>query len=101
MLNFISNAFSLQMVDDCAVLAVTPADWDEIPEDVICAIGHEDTARIASQLAGKTLEANRISIALHKGDVLFVVQVMGGRLPEGCTQLPEGIQIELRKVIIL
>ena len=118
---YIGNAFSLQMVQDCDVRVETinvsdvqlaiDANW----QDVQFCIGHADTAAVAcSELnrdyryhgdsANKlTVETvfQRRNISLVKGDVLYVLQVMGGRLPEGCTELPEGIQLQWRKVTVL
>ena len=77
------------------------SDLEEIKEaETVSAVGHPDTAAAISDLLGKEVPANRISISLNKGDVLYVAQLIGGRLPEGCKTLPEGFQIKFYKVTI-
>ena len=77
------------------------SDLKEIKEaEIISAVGHPDTAAVISDLLGKEVPANRISISLEKGDVLYVAQLLGGRLPEGCKSLPEGFQMKFYKVTI-
>jgi hypothetical protein len=99
MAKYLSNAFSLQMckefpanirVEKCATLV------DEMPDltHYESVIGHQDLANILG------VPMNRKSITLQPGDELIVAQVMGGRLPEGTTVLPEGITIELLRVTI-
>jgi hypothetical protein len=117
---YVGNAFSLQMVQDCTVRVesisledaqvLIDANW----VDVAFCIGHADTAAVAcSELnTGYRYHGNsankltveevfqRRNINLNAGDVLLVLQVTGGRLPEGCTELPEGIQLQWRKVTV-
>ena len=38
--------------------------------------------------------------AVKKGDIAFVAQLQGGRLPEGSTTLPEGFSFKFLKVIV-
>ena len=118
---YIANAFSLQMLDsDCTVTvrAATATDVKKAIYAVIgrgvlqYAIGHADTANVAAaslneaQVANDWIEFdgqqlfNRCNVALKSGDVLYVLQVVGGRLPEGCTELPEGISLQWREVRI-
>lgn len=93
---FIGNAFSLQMVDtdvstDTRILPVMEA---EIPEDIISCVGHPDTANVISGILGIDIPCQRINVHLEeKGDVLYVAQLMGGRLPEGSTTLPDGFKL--------
>lgn len=116
---YIGNAFSLQMVQDTAVLEVEPccadtvksAIYKDLTNTVYC-IGHADTARMAAKSLNETKTANdwiefteeqmfrRVNVSLKSGDVLYVLQVIGGRLPEGCTELPEGVQLQWRKVTV-
>ena len=94
----IANAFSLQMLN-----------WDEKdeftikirkiqkPEDLnlkemVSAVGHADTAHVLG------VEPNRINVKLNSDDVLTVAQIMGGRLPEGATTLPEGFKMDFFEV---
>ena len=106
-MNYISNAFSIQMIPNFVIEwginihFEEVADLEEIKEaEIISAVGHPDTAAVISDLLGKEVPANRISISLEKGDVLYVAQLLGGRLPEGCKSLPEGFQMKFYKVTI-
>lgn len=64
---------------------------------VVNAIGHADLAAIvATTLAAHGVEVparERVSLVLRDGDELIVAQATGARLPEGCTELPEGAKI--------
>lgn len=89
----ICNAFSLQMLKHFNVNIMI----DEIDEDqfnrlrqynIPSAIGHADTARVLN------LECNRVNVKLNDFDCIIVVQLMGGRLPEGATTLPEGFSFK-------
>jgi len=78
-----------------------------IMAEFVPAIGHADTARIAENLLNKALSGwtvpplfNRTNITLNEGDILFVAQFRGQRLPEGATELPEGATIEWWQVTI-
>ena len=92
----ICNAFSLQMLPltDAVLLDIVPV--DEVFVDrlfknpkyhITSAVGHEDTANVLG------VEFNRIDINLTEDVTLLVAQVVGGRLPEGATRLPEGVKI--------
>ena len=59
-----------------------------------------DTAAVVSDIAGITVPCNRISVHLDPGDILYVAQVVGGRLPEGSTTLPEGFKLKFYKATI-
>lgn len=67
---------------------------DELPENLISAIGHQDTANVLG------VPMNRINVHLSKGDVAYVAQLQGGRLPEGSTTLPEGFSFKYIKVVV-
>lgn len=97
---FLGNAFSLQMVAEDAIINIDPCTPEDIPEDVVSCIGHADTANVVSTLLGRHIECARINVHLNPGDVIYVAQVIGGRLPEGATQLPEGVTITFRKVVV-
>ena len=106
-MTYITNAFSIQMIANIimkggvSVIFEEIFDLEEIKEaETISAVGHPDTAAVISDLLGKEVPANRISISLEKGDVLYVAQLLGGRLPEGCKSLPEGFQMKFYKVTI-
>ena len=87
---FLLNAFSIQMVD--VPCDVTFTEVDSLPSGLTSAIGHADTAKVLG------VECNRVNVHLSKGDVAYVVQLMGGRLPEGCTTLPKGFTFKFIKV---
>ena len=65
------------------------------PEDgVESTVGHPDTARVMSSILGIEVPFNRTSLKLRKGDTLIWAQMVGPRLPEGATSLPEGTSLE-------
>ena len=101
----IANAFSLQMVGESALISVSPATPGEVTsvckDGFTSAVGHADTAAVISERLGFAVPANRINVALQPGDILFVGQLTGGRLPEGCTSLPEGFTLSFRRVEVL
>lgn len=97
---FIANAFSLQMLSceqshDLHTWQMSKRQVGELfsEVEVISAIGHQDLANVVSEELGLIVPANRVNIHLEKGDTLIVAQLLGGRLPEGTTRLPEGFQI--------
>ena len=89
---FLLNAFSLQMIDVPA--SVTFEEVESLPEGLTSAIGHADTAAVLG------VPMNRVNVKLNKGDVAYVAQLTGGRLPEGSTTLPEGFKFKFIKVTI-
>lgn len=95
---YISNAFSLQMIKDLpanvAVNEISKNEFEEYKKTAVSVVGHQDTAVVLG------VEFNRISINLDKGDVLMVGQIVGGRLPEGATSLPEGYAFKFLKIEI-
>ena len=105
---YISNAFSLQMLDE-ADLPVQPIISALSPEAVAneilgnewtTAVGHPDMAMLITKQLGIVVLENRINVTLKPGDALYVAQVVGGRLPAGCTELPEGTRIAWRRVVL-
>ena len=88
--SFLLNAFSLQMVDTPCTVSFTEV--DSLPNGLVSAVGHADTANVLG------VECNRMNVKLNKGDVAFVAQLMGGRLPEGSTTLPKGFKFKFIKV---
>ena len=97
---FLGNAFSLQMVAPNAIVCVEECSSEDIPEEVTSIIGHTDTASVVSDILGRPVECNRTSVHLNDGDVLYVAQLTGGRLPEGATKLPEGFSLTFRRVTV-
>lgn len=100
---YLGNAFSLQMLDTSVsnIVNIVPVTIGEIAgSDFVSVIGHADTANVVSNILKRDVLANRISVRLEKGDILYVAQVTGGRLPEGATTLPEGFSLAFLKVTI-
>lgn len=101
---YLGNAISLQMLPNYGVawtFDVVPTTSEEVAKvDFVSAVGHPDTARVVSGILGKEVVCQRVSIKLAPGDVLYVAQMTSGRLPEGCTTLPEGFKIDWFKVTL-
>lgn len=91
--NYLLNAFSLQMLDTFPC-NVTFEEVAQLPEGLTSAVGHQDTANVLG------VEMNRMNIKLHSGDVAYVAQLQGGRLPEGATTLPDGFSFKFIKVVV-
>ena len=91
-----ANAFSLSMLGDVTTtrLIVRKLSKEEVKlilsQGFESYIGHQDTANVLSNELGLDVPCNRGMLLLGKDDVAIVAQYMGGRLPEGATQLPEG-----------
>ena len=101
---YLGNSFSLQMIDLAEVSAasfreVTP-DYvrDKISAGFTSAVGHFETAAVLSKILGTEITRNRINITLSRRDTLIVAQLQGGRLPEGSTQLPDGVSFKFIEV---
>lgn len=90
---YILNAFSLQMLQGDATVKFQEV--EKLPDGLKSAIGHADTAAVLG------VDCNRVNVSLRKGDVAYVAQLTGGRLPEGCTTLPEGFTFKYIKVEVL
>lgn len=96
--NILGNAFSLQMVEGDVNIYVRDISEETVQTiasrtALYSIVGHADTAAVFSQRLGVEVANNRESITLQTGDALFVGQIMGGRLPEGATSLPEGFSL--------
>ena len=117
---YIGNAFSLQMIcsEKPSVVKITRVDKTALikychndmhgkhgQESLSLAgesiIGHADTAACLTKILGVPVPMNRKNISLSPGDVLFVAQVTGGRLPEGIMMLPEGTAFVFLKVEVI
>lgn len=107
MRTILGNAFSLQMLDlqRASNVEVTPMTLDEVrqilKEGFISAVGHQDTSAVLSDILGLDVPCNRINVHLTSDDVLVVAQLVGGRLPEGSTKLPDGFTFQFVKVRVL
>jgi len=84
---FVSNAFSLSMLSQKeTTLRVKEISTEEAREILAqgydSAVGHEATAKLASQQLGLPVPVNRKAISLKPSDKLLVLQLLQ-RLPEG------------------
>ena len=96
---YLANAFSLQMLSSASKIETFTLGREVAAKLVSekkhhCIIGHSDTAMVVGIQLGVFVMPNRESVKLHPGDAVLVAQVVGGRLPEGATELPEGTRIE-------
>lgn len=94
---FLSNAFSLSMIDtqNGAMVGVSEISVERArallsEEGFESAVGHADSAAVYSSILELPVAFNRVTVKLKSYDRLIVGQLEGGRLPEGCTTLPEG-----------
>lgn len=93
-MSYLLNAFSLQMLADFPA-SVQVTEVSALPKGLVSAIGHQDTANVLG------VPMARINVTLRKGDIAYVAQVVGGRLPEGATTLPVGFAIKFLKVEVV
>jgi len=91
-MTYLLNAFSLQMID--VPCNVRFEEVKKLPEGLTSAIGHQDTANVLG------VPMNRVNVHLSKGEVAYVAQLQGGRLPEGSTTLPDGFIFKFIKVTV-
>ncbi len=101
MKRFLTNAFSIQMLQKGGLVRFEEIDATEVPADVVSAVGHADTANVLSDLLGFPVSMNRAFVTLDENTELYVAQLVGGRLPEGATTLPEGFSFKFYRVAIV
>lgn len=101
MKKYLVNAFSIQMLQKGGLVRFDEIAPEGIPVDVVSAIGHADTAVVLSDLLGFLVPMNRINIALDENTELYVAQLVGGRLPEGSTTLPDGYSFKFYRVTMV
>lgn len=100
------NAFSIQMISSLNEASVSFKKITvEQAKNLLAGgtesyIGHTDTAAVVSNLLGLKIPAQRRFGTLASGETAIVAQVIGGRLPEGCTTLPEGMSIQFFQVTV-
>lgn len=103
---YLGNAFSLQMLEPYSEGGEvwSKMEVEEVGKSAIdlaieqgarSCIGHQDLANIVG------VAFNRESITLKREDTLFVVQVVGGRLAEGTTELPQGVTLKYFRVRVM
>lgn len=95
-MRYVGNSFSLQMLDssDCT-FKVTACEAPKPSKNIHSIFGHSDIAAIAGY------PVSRETVKLKKGDILYVLQLVSGRLAEGVTTLPESCKLKWMKVEIL
>lgn len=101
MKKFLTNAFSIQMLKKGGLVRFEEIDATEVPADVVSSVGHADTAAVLSDLLGFEVPMNRAFVTLDENTELYVAQLVGGRLPEGSTTLPEGFSFKFYRVILV
>ena len=98
MKKYLVNAFSIQMLKKGGLVRFDEIDATEVPADVTSAVGHADTAAVLSNMLGFEVPMNRMNISLDEDTEIYVAQLIGGRLPEGSTTLPEGFSFKFYRV---
>ena len=93
MAQYLLNAFSLQMLPDFNC-QVSFKEVESLPEGLTSAIGHQDTANVLG------VPMNRVNVKLQHGETAYVAQLVGGRLPEGSTTLPDGFSFKFIKATV-
>lgn len=93
MKKLLGNAVSINMIDlpgklDCK--PITEAEFVIGAADAESVWGHEQSAPLLAALIGREVQYNRTSVHMDKGDVMYLAQYAGPRLPEGATELPDG-----------
>ena len=96
-LRYVSNAFSLQMIDDgiITIKTISMDQFNTMKLDAYSVMGHPDMAKLYE------LPFNRESIKLRQGDELLVAQITSGRLPVGITVMPDDVMIEFKLVTVI
>ncbi len=100
MKKFLVNAFSIQMLQKGGVVRFEEIDATDVPSDVTSAVGHADTAAVLTNMLGFPVPMNRAFVTLDEDTELYVAQLVGGRLPEGATTLPEGFSFKFYRVTV-
>ena len=100
MKRFLTNAFSIQMLQKGGVVRFEEITPEDIPSDVVSAIGHADTANVLTNMLGFPVPMNRAFVTLEPDTEIYVAQLVGGRLPEGSTTLPEGFSFKFYRVTL-
>jgi len=101
MKKYLVNAFSIQMLQKGGLVRFDEIAPEDIPTDVVSAVGHADTAAVLSNMLGFEVPMNRMNISLDEDTEIYVAQLIGGRLPEGSTTLPEGFAFKFYRVTIV
>ena len=105
MKNYISNAFSMNMIAteesefDLLVETIDKHDMTSFLTDFLetasFCIGNQATCDLFQVVTGFECVANRSDIQLNIGDSILVFQYNGPRLEQGLTKIPEGGKIRM------
>lgn len=101
MKRYLVNAFSIQMLQKGGLVRFDEIAPEDIPADVVSAVGHADTAAVLTNMLGFPVPMNRAFVTLEPDTEIYVAQLVGGRLPEGSTTLPEGFSFKFYKVTVV
>ena len=100
------NAFSIQMISSLEEASVffkkisVEQAKNLLADGADSYIGHADTANVVSSILDMKIPCQRRFGTLMPGETAVVAQVLGGRLPEGATTLPEGMTIQFFQVTV-
>lgn len=99
MKRYVCNVFTIAMAPAGGNLHWEQISPERAAEELVkheheSAVGHEQTAKLASAALGIKIPFNRQSVRLEDGDQMVLCQYIGPRLPEGVTTLPEGAEIK-------
>ena len=100
------NAFSIQMIPSMEEASVffkkvsVGQTKNLLAGEVDSYVGHADTAAVISSLLGMEVPAQRRFGTMVPDETAIVAQVVGGRLPEGATTLPDGMSIQFFQVTV-
>ena len=102
---YLGSTFSLQMIPREGVCInvkwITPQETKDIlANGYMSLVGHQSTADVLSDMLGMSITMNRVRQGLTYDDILVVGQLVSGRLPEGCTTLPEDAEFAFAKVTL-
>lgn len=100
------NAFSIQIISSLEEASVSfkkisvGQAKNLLADGVDSFIGHADTATVVGGLLGMEISCQRRFGTLTVGETAVVAQIVGGRLREGCTTLPDGFSIQFFQVTV-
>ena len=99
----LSNAFSFQMIkSENGIFKFKKVGIDELRNvEFTSAIGSDDLASILTKELGKEVKMNRGNIEIEEGDTLYVVSIIGGKLPLGSKKLPSSHKLQITKVSLV
>ena len=103
---YVSNAFSLNMLNDDNILVNVKATTKEVVQNILknnyfeSYVGHPTTAEFLSKILEIDIKYNRGELKLTENDILFVFQLQK-RLPEGIILSKEEIEKIPYKIFIL